>query len=1017
MSRFATRLLLGLLFPLAAWGQTQASDPAKLLERLGELPGVALADSSLLWTQGPHSFPIVAVVGDRAVLETPIGRIPAERAAFSREGALQTLTGLIELARSAGVGADSGSASGFSLQASPLTGLRLASAGRLVVPEGLLERVPPPANAAAEQIARLNAAVRVLVAALPNSGVGPLGQQAVADLLALLPLADGGRAIDEVEPSLARRLIRCGWLQGIPALAALTGAAELEAAVRSVCALRPVGVYAGPGISLVRLTDAWGSGGWVFKTPTRTAYAMPSALPMYHWPAQDTLRDAVVVVELADELTGTAGAASLWHTRRRLVHWSAEEGLVADQQGWREVVPARDRRLDSDIVEGYLPPHIVVRNLQGDVLEILSAGGSLRPPADASAEEAQRFLANAATVLPDAAALDLVGQYLFAYVYDSPDSTLPTLVGNKRVKGEIHQDSRETLATVAGGICRGDCDDLSELFAAVAALQGKLVQVISLPMHVAAAWAEERDGAWHTYVMQTGPTLEFVAESLPESLEQAFRSFDESASFDPNEIELTLRFSGENTRSSWLLGYRIFADAAYNRFMLDVCRDWHFQTYLQAFHKMQALIASGNHDTANYRELSALASRTGQFALAVDFQDKVLERIDDPRGRLTMNLELIRYAFEAKQNERAHQLARNILSQQLPALQDRMSEIEAARLGLELADILLDGEATELARDCLAETVLPYIDGLQPAIVRYVNSANFDAGRWQNELVMRDLLRSSAFAGLRLLAEMGSRALVDDPILRRLAQSAQVYIDQLLTVDAFGRADLLSRYAAAARFYECMLGEEQLRALVDQADWPTAADYDHRQRLGGLIQLPSDLPWIKASVSYWYSLLAGLFGEEHQSVDGPLAGQLFARLQAADAQARLLGLHSPNAENQLVLASLITALAQQDVQRLRDVLAEVKTRDDRSLREQCAAWLGLSARLLPLDWYGRVISVWTEVLDYKPKYFLIAWQAAMNEAPQHALLVAERAVARFPDDTTFAEELDFMRELFAAPSP
>ncbi len=1017
MSKSATSLLACLLLPMLVWGQSAADDPAPLLEKLGELPGVEHADSTLLWTQGARSFPIVAVVGDRPVLETAVGQIRAERAAFRNPEALETLDELLALASAAGLGSQPGSDSGFSLQASPLTGLRLAGPQQLVVSEGVLQRMPTAKNQAADEIARLNTALTALVAALPKSGIGPLAQQAAADFLELLPLPDGGRAIDEVEPSLARRLLRCGWLSGIPALAALEQAPELEQAVQAVCALRPVGVFAGPGISLVRMTDAWGSGGWVYKTPTQTAYAMPSALPMYHWPAQDSLGEAVVVVELGDELTGNGGSASLWHERRCLARWTAETGLEADQDLWREVVPARGRRLDANIVSDYMPPHIVVRNLQGDVIEILSEGGRLRPPADTSTEEARRFLANAAAVLPDAPAIDLIGQYLFAYVYDSPDNTLPTLIGNTRVKGEIHQDSFETLATAAGGVCRGDCDDLSELFASIAQLQGKLVQVISLPMHVAAAWAEEREGAWHTFVMQTGPTLEFVAPTLPASLEQAFRSFDESASFDANEIELTLRFSGENTRSSWLLGYRIFADVEYNRFMLDVCRDWHFQTYLQAFHKMQGLIASGNHDTANYRELSALASRTGQFALAVDYQDKVLERTDDPRSRLTMNLELIRYALEAEQNERAHTLARDILSQQLPTLRDRMSDIEVARLGLELADILADGDALELARDCLAETVLPFIDGLQPSIIRYVNGGNFDAARWQGELVLRDLLRSSAFAGLRMLDQLGSGALRDDPVLRRLAASAQVYVDQLLTVDAFGRADLLSRYAAAARFYETVLGEEELRTLVSQTDWPTAPDYDHRQRMGGLIQLPADLPWIKASVSYWYGALAGLFGEDHENIDGVLAGELFAQLQAAEVQARVLGLHSPNAESQLVLAGLITALAQQDAARLRSVLAEVKTRDDRSLREQCAGWLGLSARLLEIEWYDSVIAIWTEVLDYKPKYFLIAWQAAMNDAPQHALLVAERAVDRFPDDTAFIEELEFMRKLFAAPSP
>ena len=81
--------------------------------------------------------------------------------------------------------------------------------------------------------------------------------------------------------------------------------------------------------------------------------------------------------------------------------------------------------------------------------------------------------------------------------------------------------------------------------------------------------------------MQTGPTHEFIDEELPESLRKAYTSFDASETFDPNGLGLLLRFSGENTRSSWRLSYRIFAEKEYADAMIAVQKDWHYQTYLQ----------------------------------------------------------------------------------------------------------------------------------------------------------------------------------------------------------------------------------------------------------------------------------------------------------------------------------------------------------------------------------------------------------------------------------------------------
>ena len=65
---------------------------------------------------------------------------------------------------------------------------------------------------------------------------------------------------------------------------------------------------------------------------------------------------------------------------------------------------------------------------------------------------------------------------------------------------------------------------------------------------------------------------------------------------------------------------------------------------------------------------------------------------------------------------------------------------------------------------------------------------------------------------------------------------------------------------------------------------------------------------------------------------------------------------------------------------------------------------------------ARVLLAWQEVVDYKPKYFWIAWRAALNHAPQQALMAAKLAAERFPEDPAFSEEYGFMCTLLEHPA-
>ena len=70
-----------------------------------------------------------------------------------------------------------------------------------------------------------------------------------------------------------------------------------------------------------------------------------------------------------------------------------------------------------------------------------------------------------------------------------------------------------------------------------------------------------------------------------------------------------------------------------------------------------------------------------------------------------------------------------------------------------------------------------------------------------------------------------------------------------------------------------------------------------------------------------------------------------------------------------------------------------------------------AARRLDPAWYAKVLAAWDEEVHYKPKYFWIAWRAALNKAPQHALLAAKLASERFPDDPAFTDEYAYMRQV------
>ena len=1039
-----------------------ASEADRLLEQFNGAKSVAKRGDGRIWWQagdGPQApaWKIRDIDGSGDPrLDTPIGLLPVARRLVTEDrlDVLALLPRLLEHAVAAGLKADQ-----LRLLEGLITGPHLRSPERVVLPEGVLTKKDAPARPDGD-VAALEKSVGAVLAALPATRLDEIGLKTLRDVLGRLHRRDADLKVDldEVAPSFARRVVRSGWLKTLGIAPA--AAAAVEDAVRAAERFAPVQLYAGTDsagreLRLAEVKDAFGTGGWTLVTPERSAFAHLHQKPMYYW----STPDLHVVIRLPAGADPTASSidpieARLLHGNQPLVRWTREGGMTTTD-AYRQILPAKPRKTgkESESVNDFLPPHLVLSGLSGDITGVVVAKGVLRPPADLSSKETERFFAQAAELLPDAAQLDLIGQYLFTYVYDSPDSRFPQLIGNREDKGDIHQTAEQTLGTVTGGMFRGDCDDLSELYQRIAERQGRTAHVISLPQHAALAWAERGDGGWHVFVLQTGPAVEFVAPELQAALGKAYKHFDDADAFDPNGLGLLLRFSGENTRSAWRLSYRIFSEPDYAKTMIDVQRDWQYQTYQRGIAKMEKMVKAeeaargeGKADTANYRELSGLSSFTGQYAEAVRWHRLAYAAtpVAEKLSRFYMRQEMISHLLDAGQIDAGKAEAEDVLERTLPGLRAELGP-SAIQVGLELTAVLSGKGGGKLAPLAvrsldllLNQTVMPTPFSREPqslpsqieAVADWVRSGQFDRDAWKKSDRLNRVRRMmQQYVGTAMAAMSGQpdvrSALTEGGPVQVAARAVQRWLDDVAFNDVDEPGEVLLRYDSAGTYYRAVLGAEPFDRLLSGVAPPAKADgFDHTRRVGGLAQLPADLPWIACSVTYRCDRLFELFAREKPKPGDVAAKAAFretikglgAQVAAAHAAAKRLGLDHPIYAHQAHIAAVVVAMITQDKPKLSALLDHVADMNDKRLRDDTAQWMGDVARFCDLDWYGQAIDLWREHLNYKPKWFWIAWRAALTGGPDahpHALLVAERAAKEFADDPPFAEERDFMKKLFA----
>jgi len=976
-------------------------------------------DGRTFWRATPkHEYEVVrARERDWLELDTEIGELRASMGLLAswNRAPIRDLPAMLAHARAAGLRGED-----LVLYEEELSGAYLAGRDLYVVREGVLRARGGETLAAstrathAESRARLNQAVKALVETLPRTAIAPESRPAVADILAQLALEDAQGSLDFVPPSFARRLVRAGWLDSLHAPSAQTR--ELRAAVVESERLLPLARFSAGRSQMELVEDAFGNRLWTLATPERVGYARLAPPPAYFTNGAVT-RLVVRLPRGSNPLRDAArwNAAEVWYGPDRIAVWDAARGLVSDERTWRLAFPTSGEGVEWAALPDALPPHILVTEPNGDVLALLTEHGRLDPATSAGAGGAEAFYRAAATALPDAAHLDLLGQYLLVYTYDSPDPRNPLLLGTRTVSGDVHQTASQTLSTQAGGMLRGDCDDLSELYQEIVARQGRMSYMIGLPAHAALAWSErQRDGSWLTYVLQTGQPLAFPGQTLPDSLELAYKSFGSGELFDLTKLEVLLRFSGENTRSSWFLSSRIFEDPQYARTMIDVQRDWHFQTYQRAIEKMQALIASGDGDPSNYTELAGLYHYTGQYALAAQAIAEASARTPPGETRVSMSIDRVIALFNAGEMDAGRALARELRDTQIPELETAMGR-PLVDPWLALADALQEEQGDlGLALEVLSQNVT--IEGEIDRLAASLDKPGLDLDLWRLQTEPeRGQIRWYVSTGISLLIATREGELATRPERSLIEANIARWIDKLAFRELDPSENALARYAVVARFYEARFGEAEIVARIIAAAPPPQGAIDHALRGDGEAQVERDLEFARISPTFWASELAGLFAEKHKTLDQARAAELAQRSEQARSEARAIGLDARGFEREAREVRLIAALATGDEPALRSELREVKLENDRRVRMNAASWIANSARFQTVPRFARVVEVWREEVDYKPMWFWIAWSAALSGATDQALLVAKSAAGEYPDDRAFVEEYQFMKRRFAVP--
>jgi hypothetical protein len=581
-----------------------------------------------------------------------------------------------------------------------------------------------------------------------------------------------------------------------------------------------------------------------------------------------------------------------------------------------------------------------------------------------------------------------VGDFIFSYTYDSPDPTVPRLIGEEGRYADIHQTTAATLATALDGRFRGDCDDLAEVYTTILARQGRLAHVLNLGNHAAAGFLERDGQGWTMHVLHSGPAMGWTADQPGDAVLAAYTALANQAAMpsSADSIGVLLRFAGESTRSPWRLSWRIFAEPAYAATMIAVQRDWHFRTYHHGIAAMQRLLDAGDRDPANFSELSGLHRRMQDWEPALAWHRRLMELHDG--GTQLERLSEISLLTGANKPAEAASAAQTLAERTLPGLHEH-DPIAAVRLAADIVQRVHDPIAR---RAMTTRWIAPWIEATEPEIRSWIE------GRYATAVWAADPKMRAWFAGATLVADQrleqwradGSRAgtaewrWLDWWYGRVCALPGGTHVNPLWLV--LGAGDWLQERLGAAAVDRLVAG------VRPPVTWGNLV-----LRFDGFTATPRTASWLRISVPWWEQRVAA--AARLPAGDGRVTAvrAALAGLDEALPLLPALELAEAGSEGIAIRSHLIAAFAIDDPGLLEDTLNAIAARHERELDEASATILGRWGGALPAERFAAVLARWHAVVGVQAFALEIAWSALQAGHPEAARIAAADAAQRSAD--------------------
>lgn len=861
---------------------------------------------------------------------------------------------------------------------------------------------------------RLEAATQAYIQALQRAPLDEGTRTATADVIGAITRGSGN-FFSSLAPHVTRRLIRHGWLRQVGAPEAETLA--LEQAVRA--AARPIAMerMEGPGGSFTRYRDMFGRKLEVFETAEGTWYTCPQPRPQ--WLGFMPPRTVEVQLPPGGDPFGEVVEPIAARLRQFDGHWKKGGVLEIDAAAWQRTMQPRGGR-HSHPPANLFPPHALLMSGFGDALLLVTAHGTVRPGRDPSPAERKRFFDEAATALPDVAHMDLIGEILYTYAWDTAEYDRPLLIGTEAFNGDIHQTADQTLETCCGGIYRGDCDDLACFYHALTTHQGRNAHVLSLPHHLANAYAEQReDGSWQVAVLHTGPPLLIRGRTLEAAIRKTYESFNSQESINLGGLPLSLRFGGDAVRQRYMLPFEIFGDARYARDLIEVQAAYRFHTYRTGIETMEAILARREAPTvADHRETAHLLTWANRDADATPHFEKGLAASTADAGRVEAALDLLGNLVTTKQPKRARALAGNLAEIWIPAF-ERSAGQRLLQPWIGLASALLADPAHHLlAMRILASSAEQRVGVSLSAIEEVAGRKGFDPRRLHYNGLPRHTTNVNRYVNLAVRAMSETRTATDGATLE-FRQKVDAVLQRWFRTIAFrtlhANASVLGLYGSVASYYEGHVGPANLEAMVSKAGPPTSRDLLAARRPPPITATPAPqcLRMIRLAAGYHRARWWRGFGAAPDAFDAKATkAAIYAELAARDtATRRGLGHHSD--PNEFVLAQLALAALAGDAKAARPLFAQAASRRDFRLDNALIDLLTIAAARHAPDAWMPLVEAWADEVGRTPDHFKLAWAAMRSDHPAHAQAAGRMAVARHPQREDFARELEHLAQVAA----